>query len=367
MKLNLSIVHERFKWPRTPGPRSVDIAMGSMRSPEATYLKGRPAFVQNLERYKKYQSEEKRNSKNHVRAVERENLKMYDSLDAAGMETHPLKMGRKEIYYLHDQIPLGKGGSARNRMYRMDLLYGFLRWVGNENLPKMIWPKSTRPNADWLTEEAMETIRLSVENNPELALMHHLAGDYGFRRVEILRAEVQDFDGPKVLVRGKGKGPDGYKPRWLLQHPDTDFYLPNYLEYRDKIIRRARLENPLLEEPRGLFAYHRGNRLDTYKNTALDTRISIMRNLSGIYFKGFHTLRRSCARQWWANNAPIETISDMLGHESIDQTIRYLGINQQDHALAFNLRRERQQQIREEIRVKTLNPPTKTDSVGDWM
>lgn len=44
--------------------------------------------------------------------------------------------------------------------------------------------------------------------------------------------------------------------------------------------------------------------------------------LAGI---GPHDLRRTCARAMWAKKAPIEQIQLMLGHESIETTMRYLG------------------------------------------
>lgn len=324
--------------------------------------------MQYLERYEKYQSEEKRNKRRSIKECRRVNLKLLGMLEANGMETHPLKIRRREVYFLHDSIPLGAKGNFRNRQYHLDLFTGFLRWCGNESLPKLTWPEGNRTNADWLDETRMETIRLSVEDDPELALIFHLAGDYAMRRVEIMRAEVQDFDGLNIHIRGKGKG--DCKPRNLKRHPDTDHYMARYMELRDSIVRRARMDNPDLEEPTGLFVYHRGNRLGTYKETALDTRVERMRTLSGVQFKGYHTLRRTCAREWWFNGAPIETVSEMLGHEDLSVTKRYLGISFEDHESAYNLRAKRQQQIRASLRAKTLNrplpPPTKAVSEGDW-
>jgi integrase len=44
--------------------------------------------------------------------------------------------------------------------------------------------------------------------------------------------------------------------------------------------------------------------------------------ISGI---GPHDLRRTCARMMWLKKRPIEQIQIMLGHESIETTMRYLG------------------------------------------
>jgi hypothetical protein len=43
-----------------------------------------------------------------------------------------------------------------------------------------------------------------------------------------------------------------------------------------------------------------------------------------------HTLRRSFGRRQWMLGTPIETIADMLGHESVEMTKRYLGLNLED-------------------------------------
>jgi integrase len=44
--------------------------------------------------------------------------------------------------------------------------------------------------------------------------------------------------------------------------------------------------------------------------------------LAGI---GPHDLRRTCARAMWAKRVPLEQIQIMLGHQSIETTMRYLG------------------------------------------
>ena len=39
-----------------------------------------------------------------------------------------------------------------------------------------------------------------------------------------------------------------------------------------------------------------------------------------------HTLRRTFGRKQWKLGTPIETISEVLGHESVDVTKNYLGL-----------------------------------------
>jgi integrase len=44
-----------------------------------------------------------------------------------------------------------------------------------------------------------------------------------------------------------------------------------------------------------------------------------------------HTMRRTFGRRQWQLKTPVETISDMFGHESIDMTKKYLSLNLTDH------------------------------------
>ena len=49
---------------------------------------------------------------------------------------------------------------------------------------------------------------------------------------------------------------------------------------------------------------------------------------------GNHTLRRTFGRQLWKSKVPIETISKILGHESISVTLLYIGVNNDDMSKA---------------------------------
>ncbi|MEE9236533.1 MAG: hypothetical protein V3U52_01915 [Thermoplasmata archaeon] len=43
---------------------------------------------------------------------------------------------------------------------------------------------------------------------------------------------------------------------------------------------------------------------------------------SGVSIKGHQTLRRTGGRKLWIAGVLIETVSEILGHESVDMTIR---------------------------------------------
>jgi integrase len=43
-----------------------------------------------------------------------------------------------------------------------------------------------------------------------------------------------------------------------------------------------------------------------------------------------YALRRTYGRTCWKAGIPLETIKELMGHESVDTTIRYLGIRLDD-------------------------------------
>jgi len=51
----------------------------------------------------------------------------------------------------------------------------------------------------------------------------------------------------------------------------------------------------------------------------------------------FHTLRRTGGRHYWECGVPIETIAKMMGHKSIDMTLRYIGVEMDDMQKAMEM------------------------------
>jgi integrase len=46
-------------------------------------------------------------------------------------------------------------------------------------------------------------------------------------------------------------------------------------------------------------------------------------------------LRRTGGRLMWLAGVPIETIASIMGHESTDMTLQYIGVNLTDQTKAF--------------------------------
>jgi integrase len=314
------------------------------------------AFKRDLRRYLADKTEEDLRRKT-LMEYERVNLRLFRMLEEGDMEIHPLLIGRPEINYLRSRIPIAPDGNFRNQEYHLKTLLQFLKWAGNPDTKKLAprYASGFRTKADWMDQERMEIIRIAVEHDPELSMLFHLEGDLALRRIDVLRLRVQSFDRELIHIRGKGRL--GGKPRTLKAHPETSQYMADFQMFRERLVQEALLEDPTRDVPDALFLYYRkGWRLAPCQKTAMDQRLHCMRDLSGLCF-GHHTLRRTCAREWWKEEVPLETISEMLGHKSIKTTREYLGITVEDMGEAHQGRYNRSRQIRERLRAKTLNRP----------
>lgn len=203
------------------------------------------------------------------------------------------------------------------------------------------WPVDTRPTVDWLTDD--EAVRLArMELPPLQELIVHCELCLGMRRVEIIRSKVDDWMSTYVDILGKG--PQGGKPRRMPYHPDTARILDRYLRYRDQVCSIGRMKNPSLEDPGYLLVYLKGNCLLGYsaKGTGVDDLLKPVQSRLGRTFSN-HTLRRTFGRMMYRSGVDVATICRMMGHESQDTTLRYIGVDLDDMTDAmkrFNVRRE---------------------------
>jgi integrase len=76
---------------------------------------------------------------------------------------------------------------------------------------------------------------------------------------------------------------------------------------------------------------------------------------SGIGFKGHHTLRRTGGRLMWQEGVPIETVASIMGHETTEMTLRYIGVNLDDQAKAFQTVRDARIQRAKSVEIVPLS------------
>ena len=68
---------------------------------------------------------------------------------------------------------------------------------------------------------------------------------------------------------------------------------------------------------------------------ALDNRLKASPKEEGVSFLGHYTLRRTGGRLIWPAGAPIETITSVMGYESTEMTLQYIGVNLGDQCKPF--------------------------------
>lgn len=241
---------------------------------------------------------------------------------------NPDRVSEKDLQYLLDHLT----GCTRNRQYYWCAYAGFLKWAGNQAIQrfKPRWPPAGRIRADWLEpEQACHVRKAAMESDPLTALIVHLELDLCLRRIEIMRLGVQDVHKDRLDVVGKGRM--GGKPRTVSLVPgESNEVLGRCLELRQQLERETK--GPQTDK---LLVYLRDGELRPFRRSALDNRLKALQFETGIKFLGHHTLRRTGGRLMWLAKVPIETIASVMGHESTEMTLRYIGVNLGDQCKAF--------------------------------
>lgn len=150
------------------------------------------------------------------------------------------------------------------------------------------------------------------------------------RRIEVLRAKPQDFKGDRVNIHGKGG-----KWRNVPYARETREIIGEWLLEREAMIQKARKKNPRVKVPDALLIYERNGKLGAYHETGIDRIVANLRKrVEAKYARKFdssnHTFRRTGGRMLWKAGGELEVIRDILGHKTVDMTIRYLGIRYSD-------------------------------------
>lgn len=248
---------------------------------------------------------------------------IFCSLDTAGLEWRPGKVGEKEIDFIrNDMFPCAKPETVR---WYLSIFNGMLRQADNDVVEKMLlgWPQNVRTNVDWLTpHEALALIRSAVGVERPVI---HLELRLWFRRIEVRRLRTQDIKEELFDVHGKGRC--GGKWRSVAWGPDTLAVLMEWETEREKMIEQARALDPMTWVPDQWIIYRRGKTLGAYGNTAVDNIVASAARRAGIE-RGVsnHTLRRTGGRIAYYAGVPLVEIMEGMGHTTEKQTIRYLGL-----------------------------------------
>jgi len=112
-------------------------------------------------------------------------------------------------------------------------------------------------------------------------------------------------------------------------------FIARWMYERQVMVDRYKATYPNLPIPELLFIHEWHGELRGYSESGIDKIVwAFKKRMENAFARTFdfsnHTMRRTFGRRQWQLKTPIETISDMLGHESIDMTKKYLGLNLSD-------------------------------------
>lgn len=225
----------------------------------------------------------------------------------------------------------------------------FFSWMHDEeyiakNPMKKIEPiKCPKIKKEAFSELEIEKMRYACENARETMVLEVLLST-GCRAEEFSKIRLSDIDQKfeKILIHGKGA-----KDRMVYLNAKSVIAMQIYLKERKD-------NNPYLNPGSvnqrgnmGLLKKSKRNKLkDWYKYEDLvdpilpvkkETINGVVKRIgkrAGVDKVHAHKFRRTCATRALKAGMPIEQVSKMLGHESIDTTQIYLDLSEDDLAIA---------------------------------
>lgn len=220
----------------------------------------------------------------------------------------------------------------------MRILNSFLQWmsaeelIGKNPMLRVDSIKQKRTKKEALTEEEIEKMRLAAVGEREQMMIEVLLST-GCRVEEFVKIRIDEIDGDRVLVHGKGQ-----KDRYVYLNTKAKIMVERYLKERKD-------NNPYLN-PGGKFGTEKGRsreeQLNWWKHPECingqehlqkETPATILRKIAkraGVEKANPHKFRRTCATLALRRGMPIEQVSKMLGHEQLDTTKIYLDLTEDD-------------------------------------
>jgi len=195
------------------------------------------------------------------------------------------------------------------------------------------WPQDMRPSVDWITQDQAQKL-IDHPKTPLQELAINLELCMGLRRIEVARLRMTDIDHRRKVLTVTGKSS---KLRLVPFHPDTERILSRFMDYRNALITVAKSKNPAAIVPEELVIWGKGKLLSPYsqeKLSGFDKQIKPLTKEVGFEFSN-HTLRRTFGRMMYRCGVPLATIAKMLGHESTDVTLSYIGVDLDDMGSAM--------------------------------
>ena len=258
-------------------------------------------------------------------------LGLMEHLD---LHTHPHQINSEDVQKLLDYLK-DEQYAVQTRKGYLTTLRRFARSFDNpsvEEWPKPRFPHDSRPNADWLEADQARAL-LEYDKSPIQTIVIHLELCLGLRHVEVIRLRTADIDMETETIQVRGKGPEGGKPRIVPYAAGTGDAIGIWDAHRILMVEEGRRRHPrTFSDPEEFIIWSKAGVLHPYSEEGygLDKVVTLpLSSELGFSFSN-HTLRRTFGRALYRADVPVATIAAILGHESTDVTLKYIGVNLDD-------------------------------------
>lgn len=254
-------------------------------------------------------------------------------MKAEGLSTNPSYITSETIRKLLDSFDRRKLAVATRKGY-LSTLRKYLLVCNCDDAFKELTvrlPRDIRPTVDWYTPSQAKLL-LHCDKSPLQSIVIHCELCLGMRRIEIIRLRPEDVHDQEEYVDVHGKS---QKLRSIPYTVGTKKIMQLAFKRRAEQIA-ARTAG---EIPDNLILWLKAGRLHAYAEEGYGLDKVVTEPLSKQL--GFrvtnHKGRRTFGRTMYRAGVPVPTISKILGHDSTEVTLRYIGVDLDDMRKAMEL------------------------------
>ena len=244
-------------------------------------------------------------------------------LNKIGMYFDKVTANDIRIYFAKRELEDGVSDVTRNNEYRV--LCSFYGWLFDEELisrnpmRKVSKIKTKKEQKHAFSQMDLELLRANCKSEKETAIIETLIST-GCRVSELCGIKQEDIDGDQVIVHGKGN-----KDRTCYLTARAQIAIEEYKK-TPYFRKRYELGSPYL------FARERMDEKSLWMPTSSSSIEAAVRRIgreNGVDNVHPHRFRRTCATMALKRGMPIEQVSKMLGHESVETTQIYLDLDEE--------------------------------------
>ena len=222
-------------------------------------------------------------------------------------------------------------------------LRSFFGYLHNEELIErnpMNKVDSIKPDhrkKDAFTEMEIEKMRNQLESTKDKCVFELLLST-GCRVSELVNIKLTDIDGDRILVHGKGE-----KDRYVYINAKAHYAIEKYLSDRKddnpyllpRMISIQEVEKKIPRSDLKNWYMYKENIIPDMHMDLGTVELNIRKLGRSVGTKAHpHKFRRTAATMALRRGMPIEQVSKMLGHESIETTQIYLDLSEEDLQIA---------------------------------